>query len=176
MRMRREEVECDLHFLGFLVFDNKLKPVTQSVVSTLNAAKIRQVMCTGDNILTAISVARDCGIMERDARVFAPRFENEKRGADAVVIWEDVDQDERTKSNISMQLELDPVTLKPVIAIKTTDIVDPEEEEEYQLGEHFVPERFVEVEIKEDYQLAVTGEVFSWMLKYSDKWTSFYRV
>ncbi|KAJ3291099.1 hypothetical protein HDU79_002679 [Rhizoclosmatium sp. JEL0117] len=176
MRMRREEVECDLHFLGFLVFDNKLKPVTQSVVSTLNAAKIRQVMCTGDNILTAISVARDCGIMERDARVFAPRFENEKRGADAVVIWEDVDQDERTKSNISMQLELDPVTLKPVIAIKTTDIVDPEEEEEYQLGEHFVPERFVEVEIKEDYQLAVTGEVFSWMLKYSDKWTSFYRM
>ncbi|KAJ3028152.1 UNVERIFIED_CONTAM: hypothetical protein HDU68_002344 [Siphonaria sp. JEL0065] len=170
MRMRREDVEQDLQFLGFIVFENKLKPVTESVVSTLHAAKIRQIMCTGDNIRTAISVARDCGIMGSDCRVFVPRFESDNRDADAVIVWEDVDQDEKTRSNISMQLELDPVSMRPVIAIKTTDVLGPEEDH------RFVPERFVEVEIRDEYQLAVTGEVFAWMLEHSHKMNSFFRV
>ncbi|KAI9326864.1 hypothetical protein BDR26DRAFT_826602 [Obelidium mucronatum] len=171
MRMRREDVERELEFLGFIVFENKLKSVTESVVSTLHAAKIRQVMCTGDNIRTAISVARDCGIVKQGCRVFVPRFESENRGSDAVIIWEDVDQDERSKSNISMQLELDPVSMRPVIAIKTTDILDPEEADR-----SFVPERFVEVEIRDEYQLAVTGDVFAWMLEHSHKMNSFFRM
>ncbi|KAJ3072573.1 hypothetical protein HDU98_003347 [Podochytrium sp. JEL0797] len=170
MRMRRQDVERDLQFLGFLVFENKLKPVTEYVVSTLHAAKIRQIMCTGDNILTAISVARDCGIMDSDCRVFAPHFESENRDADATIIWEDVDQDERAMSNISMQLELDPVTMRPVIAIKTVDILDPEEDDRFR------PERFVEVEIREEYQLAVTGEVFAWYLEHSNKMNTFFRM
>jgi cation-transporting ATPase 13A2 len=37
---------------------NKLKPVTTGVIQQLNAANIRTIMATGDNMLTAISVGR----------------------------------------------------------------------------------------------------------------------
>jgi cation-transporting ATPase 13A3/4/5 len=49
---------------------NKLKPVTTSVINTLNEANIRTIMATGDNVLTAISVGRECNIIESDAEVF----------------------------------------------------------------------------------------------------------
>jgi cation-transporting ATPase 13A2 len=31
-------------------------------------------MCTGDNILTAISVARECNLIDRTAHCFVPHF------------------------------------------------------------------------------------------------------
>ncbi|XP_054745441.1 polyamine-transporting ATPase 13A3 isoform X2 [Anastrepha obliqua] len=68
-RLARESVECDLEFLGFVVLENRLKPDTSEVIRSLTAANIRTVMITGDNILTAISVARDCGIVPPDQAV-----------------------------------------------------------------------------------------------------------
>lgn len=65
----REEVENDLTFLGFIILENKLKPVTNSVIEHLHSANIKTVMITGDNILTAISVAKQCNIIEKDHRV-----------------------------------------------------------------------------------------------------------
>lgn len=62
-RLPRESVESDLEFLGFVVLENRLKPDTTEVIGALTKANIRTVMITGDNILTAISVARDCGIV-----------------------------------------------------------------------------------------------------------------
>lgn len=44
--------------------ENKLKPVTSHIIEELNHANIRTIMATGDNALTAISVARDCKIVE----------------------------------------------------------------------------------------------------------------
>jgi len=38
--------------------ENKLKPITSAVIENLNACKVRTIMATGDNVLTAISVAR----------------------------------------------------------------------------------------------------------------------
>jgi cation-transporting P-type ATPase 13A2 len=73
-RMKRAEAESDLTFLGFIVFENKLKPSTPGVLSQLRDAKIRTVMCTGDNILTAISVARECELVSHDGYVFVPHF------------------------------------------------------------------------------------------------------
>ena len=72
--MRREDAECDLDFLGFIIFENKLKQSTTGVIDELNAADIRQIMCTGDNILTAISVARQCNLVNRTAHCFIPHF------------------------------------------------------------------------------------------------------
>lgn len=62
-RLARENVECDLEFLGFVVLENRLKPDTTEVIGALTKAEIRTIMVTGDNILTALSVARDCGIV-----------------------------------------------------------------------------------------------------------------
>ncbi len=57
-KVQRDAIETELTFLGFLVMQNKLKPVTTSVIQTLNVANIRTIMATGDNVLTAISVGR----------------------------------------------------------------------------------------------------------------------
>lgn len=72
--MKREEAESDLEFVGFIVFENKLKPSTAGVLEELTAAGIRKVMCTGDNILTAISVARECNLIDKTAHCFVPSF------------------------------------------------------------------------------------------------------
>ena len=73
-RMKRPEAESGLEFIGFIVFENKLKPSTEKVIKELTEAGIRKVMCTGDNVLTAISVARECSIIDRTAHCFVPHF------------------------------------------------------------------------------------------------------
>ncbi|KAJ2007141.1 hypothetical protein H4R26_000960 [Coemansia thaxteri] len=73
-RLKRDAVEQDLIFMGFLVFENKLKPTTAPVLDELRGAKIRQIMCTGDNVLTAISVGRECRMVPEDMRVYIPRL------------------------------------------------------------------------------------------------------
>ena len=49
--------------------ENRLKPETCSVINRLVAANVRTIMCTGDNILTALSVARDCDMINEEDRV-----------------------------------------------------------------------------------------------------------
>lgn len=45
--------------------ENRLKEATKGTIKTLNDCKIRTIMATGDNTLTAISVARECNILGR---------------------------------------------------------------------------------------------------------------
>jgi cation-transporting ATPase 13A2 len=70
MSIKRHEIERDLEFLGLLVMENKLKPETTPVIENLQNCKIRTIMATGDNVLTAISVARQCCIIEKDKIVW----------------------------------------------------------------------------------------------------------
>lgn len=62
-RYQRELIETDLDLLGLIVLENRLKPDTTPCMKNLNTASIRLIMVTGDNILTAISVAKDCGLV-----------------------------------------------------------------------------------------------------------------
>ena len=73
-KMKREDAESGLDFVGFIVFENKLKPTTAAVLAEIKEADIGTVMVTGDNILTAISVSRKCGLMDKTAHCFVPRF------------------------------------------------------------------------------------------------------
>ncbi len=66
MTVSRDDMEKDLTFLGFLIMQNKLKPVTVKALAELNEADIRTIMATGDNMLTAISVGRKCGIIKEE--------------------------------------------------------------------------------------------------------------
>ena len=43
----RNEVECNLNFCGFVIFENKLKPQSAPILDTLRLAAIRTVMITG---------------------------------------------------------------------------------------------------------------------------------
>lgn len=91
-KMKREEVEADLEFLGFIIFENKLKPTTAAVLKELNQSNIGSIMVTGDNILTAISVARNCGLVEPNAHCFIPHFaEGNSRDPNARLQWESID-------------------------------------------------------------------------------------
>lgn len=136
-RMRREVAENNLQFLGFIVFENKLKPGTAPNIHTLRAAHIACRMVTGDNVRTAISVARECGLISHSASVYIPSFvPGLGHTEQAQLDWSSVD-DERQK--------LDDYTLKPIL--EDDDYVDEDD----------LP----------DYQLALTGDVFKWMLEYA---------
>uniref|UniRef100_A0A3B3Z9F2 P-type ATPase A domain-containing protein n=1 Tax=Periophthalmus magnuspinnatus TaxID=409849 RepID=A0A3B3Z9F2_9GOBI len=61
--INRNNIEKNMEFLGLIIMQNKLKAETPDVLKDLHQAHIRTVMVTGDNMLTAISVARDCGMI-----------------------------------------------------------------------------------------------------------------
>jgi cation-transporting ATPase 13A2 len=142
--MERMEAESGLQLTGFIIFENKLKEITSEVIEELNDASIRCVMCTGDNILTAISVARECRLIDRNAHCFVPHFlEGDKSDPRAQLIWESVDN--------SIYL-LDEHTLLPSPLPADIDVSAPYDA--LNLA---------------DYSLAVTGDVFRWIVDFGSK-------
>ncbi|XP_068211342.1 polyamine-transporting ATPase 13A3-like isoform X2 [Palaemon carinicauda] len=69
----REKLEDGAEFLGLVVLQNKVKVETPSVISTLHHADIRTVMITGDNLLTAVSVARQSGLLKPDQQLIVAK-------------------------------------------------------------------------------------------------------
>ena len=141
-KMKRADAESDLEFVGFIVFENKLKPTTTSVIQELGEANIRKVMCTGDNILTAISVARECTLIDRTAHCFVPHFiEGDCRTPLAKLSWESVD---------NPLFQLDENSLEPM-----PPPVDQDASLPYDISN------------LRNYSVAVTGDVFRWMIDYA---------
>jgi len=56
--------------LGFLIMENKVKDNSSEVLKTLNDCEIRTIMATGDNVLTAISVAKQCKMIDPHKQVY----------------------------------------------------------------------------------------------------------
>lgn len=73
-KLKRDEVESNLDFVGFIIFENKLKPSTAGVLKELKSSNIGSIMVTGDNILTAVSVAKNCDLIDKNAHCFVPHF------------------------------------------------------------------------------------------------------
>ena len=46
-----------------MVLENRLKPDSAAVIDQLIAANFKTVMITGDNLLTAVNIARQCGMV-----------------------------------------------------------------------------------------------------------------
>ncbi|EIW82801.1 Ca-transporting ATPase [Coniophora puteana RWD-64-598 SS2] len=139
-KMKREQAESDLQFLGLIIFENKLKPGTAPAIQTLRAAHLACRMITGDNPLTAVSVARECGLVNQAAHVFAPAFiSGGPTTPHSKLEWSCMD-------DVSWKLDaysLKPQTPPPHHAADADEI-------DYQ-----------------DYALAVTGDVFRWMINYA---------
>lgn len=143
-KMTRHEAESDLRFLGFIIFENKLKPATTGVIDELNDADIRKIMCTGDNILTAISVARECNLIDRTAHCFVPHFlEGDVRDPRALLKWQSVD---------NSLFELDENTLVPLPPPAESDASLP-----------------YDISNLRNYCLAVSGDVFRWIIQFGSE-------
>ena len=143
-RMERAEAEARLQLTGFIVFENKLKDITTEIIEELNQAKIRNIMCTGDNILTAISVARECNLIDRNEHCFVPHFlEGDKSDPRAQLVWESVD---------NPIYQLDEHTLLPAPIPAEEDTSSP----------------FDKLAVN-DYSLAVTGDAFRWIVDFGPK-------
>lgn len=69
-----EQAESKLRFLGLIIFENKIKAGTAPAIHALRNAHLACRMITGDNPLTAVSVARECGLVNPAAYVFSPSF------------------------------------------------------------------------------------------------------
>jgi cation-transporting ATPase 13A3/4/5 len=74
----RIQVEKELIFLGLLLLENKLKIETEPTLDKLRRACVRSVMVTGDNPLTAVTVAKECKLVEPGARLFLSHVETTK--------------------------------------------------------------------------------------------------
>ncbi|KAF7303745.1 Cation-transporting ATPase [Mycena indigotica] len=88
-KMSRDQVESNLSFAGFLVFHCPLKPDAVETLKMLADSSHRCVMITGDNPLTAVHVAHDVEIMDRDALILDLR---ENPAHDGDLIWRNVDE------------------------------------------------------------------------------------
>ena len=86
--LKREDVEADLTFAGFLVLQCPLKEDAKQAVRMLNESSHRVVMITGDNPLTAVHVARQVEIVDRDVLILdAPEHDD----SGTKLVWRSID-------------------------------------------------------------------------------------
>ncbi|KAG1716644.1 hypothetical protein ID866_522 [Astraeus odoratus] len=139
-KMKREQAESNLRFLGLVIFENKVKPGTTAAIQTLRGAHLTCRMITGDNPLTAVSVARECTLINPAAHVFCPTFiQGDANTPLSRLEWSCMDD---------YSWKLDPYGLKP--------LTPP--------PHHTVEEGLIEYQ---DYALVVTGDVFRWIIQYA---------
>ncbi|CAI5791593.1 probable cation-transporting ATPase 13A3 isoform X1 [Podarcis lilfordi] len=108
----RDVIECNMDFLGLVVLQNKLKPETVPILAELQRARIRLVMVTGDNLLTAISVGRECGMIPAKGKVILTEALPPRDGQPATIHWQYADElpaleisDKASKEEIKLMLD-----------------------------------------------------------------------
>ncbi|MEQ2279041.1 hypothetical protein AMECASPLE_005382 [Ameca splendens] len=94
--LSRDLIETNMEFLGLIIMQNKIKQETAGVLTELQRADIRTLMVTGDNMLTAISVARDCGMVRPHENVIIADAVPPKDSHPACITWRYMDNPART--------------------------------------------------------------------------------
>jgi predicted P-type ATPase len=104
-KISRERVESNMTFLGLLIVQNKLKAESAPSIEILHNANIKMVMATGDNILTAISVSKECLLIKNDIPIWT--YEVIKEGKTDTLTWNVVEtfKDDEECDLISMRRE-----------------------------------------------------------------------
>ncbi|XP_041503105.1 probable cation-transporting ATPase 13A3 isoform X2 [Microtus oregoni] len=106
----RDAIENNMDFMGLIIMQNKLKQETPAVLEDLHKANIRTVMVTGDNMLTAVSVARDCGMILPQDKVIIAEALPPKDGKVAKINWHYADS--LTQCNESSAIDSEAIPIK----------------------------------------------------------------
>ena len=101
-QLTREKAESRLIFLGLLIVQNKLKKETKPTLNILEQAGLKMVMATGDNILTAISVSKECELIKKKALVYSCEIEGNN------LVW-------NTVENFDDENDLGEFIIEPII-------------------------------------------------------------
>ncbi|XP_078523062.1 putative cation-transporting ATPase 13A4 [Lissotriton helveticus] len=105
----REEVESDLEFLGLLVMGNKVKAETKPALRELMDAQIRAVMITGDNLQTALTVAKHSGMVPKRSEVIVVEANGPKGSIPATLIFQTQKDNVRNGQDIFIKMDENPV-------------------------------------------------------------------
>lgn len=125
----RDVIENNMDFLGLIIMQNKMKEETASVLERLRQADIRTLMVTGkhsapcslslalqrppltscclslqgDNMLTAISVARDCGMVRSQEKVIVAEATPPKDFHPACITWQHTEEPAHDSSQVTLR-------------------------------------------------------------------------
>ncbi|KAL6921307.1 hypothetical protein ACHAP8_008506 [Fusarium lateritium] len=105
--LKREKVESELTFAGFLVLHCPLKDDAKEAVQMLNESSHRVVMITGDNPLTAVHVAREVEIVDRDVLILDAPEDNSNGDH---LIWRSVD--DKVSIKVDPTKHIDPEIIR----------------------------------------------------------------
>lgn len=77
VNISREALEKELDFVGLLLFRNEVRGDSALAIDELHKASIKCVMCTGDNALTGLEVAREVNLMSLKETVMVDCIDGE---------------------------------------------------------------------------------------------------
>lgn len=94
---KREDIECDLIFVGFVIISCPLKTDSKSVIKEIIRASHKVVMITGDNPLTACFVAKELRFTRKTLILLTQNIQTIKYGDDTETIpewsWKSITDD-----------------------------------------------------------------------------------
>ena len=94
LQIQREKVENKMIFLGFVIIENELKEDTKKTIEELDDADYRMVMATGDNMFTAISVAKKCGLVREYQEIFCCDIQKNNDNYEEILSWKKINKED----------------------------------------------------------------------------------
>ncbi|XP_028650762.1 probable cation-transporting ATPase 13A4 [Erpetoichthys calabaricus] len=109
-KISRESAEMNLIFLGLLILENRLKVETEPVLLELRNARIRSVMVTGDNLQTAVTVAKNSGMVPKSSKVILVEAAPATASTQAYVSWSLVEEPRQNYGAMESHIIMEPIT------------------------------------------------------------------
>lgn len=92
--LKREDVECDLTFSGFLIISCPLKSDSKSAIKEIVKSSHKVVMITGDNPLTACHVAKELRFTRKTILVLSPDILSTEDNNKSKFAWISINEDQ----------------------------------------------------------------------------------